>query len=164
MNGEPMKWKVYCLLISILITVPILNGCAARRASFRGDRDEFFGTFVNLDVEGDIFFPQKLVNRTDGIWLEFTRSTLPYPSLTGSFTITDKWFDAGNIWYRYIWINELQLRGYGLVRISDRGRTYERMWAYYGYPDAIVPPEPDAVQDPSTGVYNIYYRAKRSRD
>jgi hypothetical protein len=145
--------KLFCKLIILLALLSVLGSCTRTREAI--SKDDFLkvwsGTWINTDVDGNIWFPQKIVAYPDG-----TRDNYVFVDSFSAFhvrlTLIDQWTDSkGVIWYTAH--QDLQgIEGYEYGKISDSGNTLE--FINHALSDPIEKWEPDN----DWYNYSIYYR------
>jgi hypothetical protein len=104
------------------------------------DKEELYGTWVNMDYLAKP--AQKIIIYPDG-------KTELYNSATAEkafiymfrYLITRKWSDPeGDIWYKYHWVgNWVGGEGFSFIKISNSGKTREKVYEYLEYPTKIYP-------------------------
>lgn len=123
-NRDVIKYGFLFLMIFVF-----LCGCATTKISI--SEEEFFGvwrgTWVNTDIEGSVWIPQKLVTHPDGTFGFHVFLTDSIPFCTHTFVLIDQWADSkNNIWFSAK--TTCPIRGhifYEYGRIKDAGNTLE---------------------------------------
>ena len=145
--------KSLIALILCLVLVAISGSVLAgeyRRPYVATDKEELYGTWVNMDYGTYGRYYQKIIIKPDGTEEDFRSGTIG-ASIMGRYLITRKWSDQkGNIWYKYHWVRRSSVgEGLNLIKISNSGNTLEYVQDTREYPTEI---------DPEHDWYRIYYR------
>jgi hypothetical protein len=124
------------ILIALLVIVIFIPAVQA------GDSNEkIYGIWVNKENEETQGHPRWDYN-SDGTWSSYLEIE-DEPIWKGKYTITEKWTDSKkNVWYKIKWKNTItSYSGFGLIKISDSGNTFEHQFALDDYPSKIDPNE-----------------------
>ena len=110
------------------------------------DNEEIYGTWVNEKYDGAQSGRPKRARsewKSDGTFAIYQKSYHDKPALYGTYSITEKWTDKGDVWYKVaVRIESYKRDGYSLVRISDSGSTWESVYSSNTYPKKIDRDEP----------------------
>jgi hypothetical protein len=146
--------KSLLALILCLVLVAISGSALAggyRMPYVATDKEELYGTWVNMDFAGIGRRPQKMIIYPDGRIEYFRSAAVERVSHKVRYLITRKWSDPeGNIWYKSHWVHSAGVECFELIKISNSGKTYESAYDTHEYPTKIDPAEDD--------YYRIYYR------
>jgi len=139
-----------------LLVLSVIAGCTTTGKAISGE--DFFktwsGTWVNTDLPGTPWIPQKIVAYPDGTHDLYVFVTDSLNHCHHRIALIDQWTDLkGNIWYTASWEHLPDgNKGYEYGKISNSGNTLEHM--YHASDNPIEKWEPD-----NWGYhYCIYYR------
>jgi hypothetical protein len=121
--------KLGSYAILILFAFVLLFGCVTTKNII--SEEDFFkiwsGTWVNTDIPGSVWEPQKLICRPDGTFDTYVYVDLTTPFCNHKIELLDQWIDSEDTtWYSAKWIcliHEHSAYQYG--KISDFGNTLE---------------------------------------
>ena len=134
--------KTSALVVTFILTLTILifvGSCSTNKMAYISKEYEIYGTWGNPDAKLVIQFG-KMVFRINGVVDSYNTITSTTP-MSKKFVITNKWIDAtGNVMYTIIidMGTEIELL-YGLVKISDSGKTLELSISKSDYPKEMDP-------------------------
>jgi hypothetical protein len=152
-----MKSRTFVSILILVLTVLVVVGsCATKRQAV--SEDEFYtywvGTWMNTDLRGDGWEPQKIVCNTDATIDRYTRPEVRSTTCEYKFAHIDSWKDSeGNIWYRATSKcsrTKIPVQEYGKISVSNK--TYELI--YNMGPEPIEEWDRDNFAD----IHLIYYR------
>ena len=140
----------FCLLSMSLIN-PVIAGDNKSPIRKEASVDEIYGRWINKEYDKDhICIPAKMIINQDKINMH-RRLSDPEKSYIGKhnpYIITDSWVDRkGNSWYNVRMNDPLIGINYELWKISNFGKTLEKVSHAFEYPVEI---------DPDAGSYRIY--------
>jgi hypothetical protein len=137
--------NLFVILILVVFSVTVGTGESVYTAT---ESEELFGTWVNTDYK-DGMHAQMYIQRL-GENERYSSVNDEEPTWTAETLINQKWTDSnGNIWYKIRWKAGAMGSGFSLIKISDSGKTLERVWSQWEHPKAL---------DISDETYRIYYR------
>jgi hypothetical protein len=139
-----MKTRTLVSIVILVLTVLIIIGsCATSKKAYVAKEDEeLYGTWVNPEYDNtSAGEPGRMIIK-NGTYEIYGLSNITRWLIQGEYTITDKWTDSdGNVWYKYmvtkLWYQTGVTRTdplYGLAKISNSGRTLERVYSGIDYP------------------------------
>ena len=137
--------KINLAIVLGLGVMLILGTCATTKKAISEESflKTWSGTWVNTDIPGDEYVPQKIICHPDGTHEIYWVATLSQKSCLHKITLIDQWADSeGNIWYKaHTECLYHGAKGYEYGKISDSGNTYELI--YYIGSEPIEEWEPD---------------------
>jgi hypothetical protein len=141
--------KSFSSLIVILILVAFSGTVLAGESVYKAtDNEELFGKWINMDYK-DGNHSQMIVFKL-GETEAYSSANDNEPMWTAENLISHKWTDAkGNIWYKTRWKAVAMGSGFTLFKISESGKTLERVWSQWEHPKEL---------DINDETYRIYYR------
>ena len=122
-------------LLALALTVLILtltNGVLA-------GSEELCGTWINMEYPAH-HKPVKVIFNPDGKFEKFRNADSKYPSLEGTYKITEKWTDSeGNIFYKFQQKDQMERDWKYLCKISESGKILEYVYGNDEYPTEVTP-------------------------
>ena len=148
-----MRTRALMYLSILLLVVTLLVAEDVKKEISETEFFEVFsGTWINEDYPGGVYYQQKIINYSDGMWEEYDFITDDEEYVHyGKYTMDDMWVDSnGDIWFKAQWECLLHGSKYFLLgKISNSGTVWEYVYQVSRYPTEISPIE---------GHYTIRYR------
>ena len=152
-----MKTRPYVSVLILVVAVLIIVGsCATKRQAI--SEEEFYkywvGTWMNTDLRGDGWEPQKIVCNADGTIDRYGRPEWMFTTCEYRFSLIDSWKDSdGNIWYRATSTcsrTKTPVQEYGKISVSD---NYYELIYYLG-----TEPIEEWNRENLADIHLLYYR------
>ena len=143
-----MKARTLVSILILVLAVLIIAGSCVTEKKMVKSGEELIGTWINEDVAvaTRVYLP-------DGTYEQYTDVLRTSLEADGTFTIEDKWTDSqNNIFYKVkinYKIGTQEIIEFYLIKISDSGNTYERVYDSRKFPTEI---------NLMDGTYRIRYR------
>ena len=133
--------SILALILIITLMAFTADAFAGERAYFAKDKEELYGTWINMDYLTRP--PQKIVFNSDGTGGVSSQADSNELTWKFKFLITGKWTDSeGNIMYKRHWVGDWGEEGYSLHKISNSGNTLEIVFDKDKHPNKIDPKHP----------------------
>ena len=133
--------SILALILIITLMAFTADAFAGERAYFAKDKEELYGTWINMDYLSKP--SQKKVFNSDGTGGSSSQADSKELMWKFRYLITGKWtVSDGNIMYKDHWVGDWGEEGYSLHKISNSGNTLEIVFDKDTYPNKIDPKHP----------------------
>ena len=125
-----MKTRTYVSIMIFILAVMIASDGFAKRKKPISDEDlvkAYTGSWINTEVG---YYKPKVIMYA-GRWEHYTAIENETPYCYGDINLMEKWRESnGDVFFEYRWECEYHKEavGYELLRISDSGKTLERIY------------------------------------
>jgi hypothetical protein len=140
LNLRAARLAICLCCLALLLTV----ACATGPSAVKPD-DSLFGTWINVEYEGNSSFHARLISFPDGRELGYDYLSSAEPECVFNNTIEETWFDAeGNRWYKThgTWFEPFTAHGgnlFSLNKLNAAGTVREWVWSLVDYPEELSP-------------------------